>query len=266
MKLKQLFLCLLSCLIVFVLLPGTAWAADGSDSAMVAKVGDIEFSSLADTVAAIVSAADKTGTVEIIGDVEMNERITVPDGADIKFTDDGAKHSITMASATERQSQEAAFIIEQGGSLTIDGANLTFTRQAYNGGASGMIICHGKITLENGAFDFNGQTIGWSTDAHALIQVCGSGAEFVMNGGNIQNASCNSSTGGVKVCCNAKFIMNNGTIQNINGGSSTRSGAVLVYAPNTSFEKGTAAFEMNGGTIKNNRGYRGAGVHVVGME
>ena len=154
MKLKQLFLCLLSCLIVFVLLPGTAWAADGSDSAMVAKVGDIEFSSLADAVAAIVSAADKTGTVEIIGDVEMNERITVPDGADIKFTDDGAKHSITMASATERQSQEAAFIIEQGGSLTIDGANLTFTRQAYNGGASGMIICHGKITLENGTFDF----------------------------------------------------------------------------------------------------------------
>ena len=50
MKLKQLFSCLLSCLIVFVLLPGTAWAADGSDSAMVAKVGDMEFSSLADAV------------------------------------------------------------------------------------------------------------------------------------------------------------------------------------------------------------------------
>ena len=129
-----------------------------------------------------------------------------------------------------------------------------------------MIICHGKITLENGTFDFNGQTIGWNTDAHALIQVPGSGAELVMNGGNIQNASCNSSTGGVKVCCNAKFIMNGGTIQNINGGNSTRSGAVLVYAPNTSFEKGTAAFELNGGTIKNNRGYRGAGVHVVGMD
>lgn len=266
MRTKRSFLCLMSCLVVlFAFLPGNALAADGPSGDIVTRVEDMEFSSLADAFANIAASDDKTGTVEIIGDIEMEESVTVPDGADIKLIDNGLKHSITMASSTESQSQKAAFIIERGGSLTIDGPNLTFTRQAYKSGASGIIICHGKITLESGTLDFNGQTIGWSTDAHALIQVCGSGAEFVMNGGNIQNASCNSSTGGVKVCCNAKFIMNDGTIQNINGGLSTRSGAVLVYAPNTSYEKGTAYFEMNGGTIKNNKGYRGAGVHVVGM-
>ena len=156
MRTKRSFLCLMSCLVVlFAFLPGNALAADGPSGDIVTRVEDMEFSSLADAFANIAASDDKTGTVEIIGDIEMEESVTVPDGADIKLIDNGIKHSITMASSTESQSQKAAFIIERGGSLTIDGPNLTFTRQAYNGGASGIIICHGKITLESGTLDFN---------------------------------------------------------------------------------------------------------------
>ncbi len=237
---------------------------------VVAKVGINEFSSLADAVNAITTADNKTGTVEIIEDIELSEHIIIPNGVNITFVDDGVPHTITMASSSDDQRSTAAFVVEKGGSLTIDGANLTFTRQAYSGSITGMISCHGQLILESGTFDFNGQNLVWGTNtnsASAIIHVWGSDAVFIMNGGIIQNASLSTNTGGVQVSSNARFILNNGIIQNITGGGSARSGAVLVYAPDTSYYlgKGTAYFEMNGGTIQNNTGYRGAGVHVVGQ-
>ena len=109
MRTKRSFLCLMSCLVVLIaFLPGNALAADGPSGNIVARVEDMEFSSLADAFANIAASDDKTGTVEIIGDIEMEESVTVPDGVDIKLIDNGIKHSITMASSTESQSQKAA--------------------------------------------------------------------------------------------------------------------------------------------------------------
>ncbi len=236
---------------------------------IVAKVGNDAFFSLSDAVAAVISTDDKTGTVQIVEDIELSEFIIIPNGANIKLVDDGVAHTITMVSNKDQYSY-AAFVIEQGGALSIDGANLTFTRQAYNERVSGLIACHGAFTLEDGTFDLNGQNLAWNTNtnsASAIIHVCGANAIFTMNGGTIQNASLSTNTGGIQVSSYAKFILNNGVIKNITGGNNARSGAVLVYAPDTSYNygKGTAYFEMNGGIIKDNTGYRGAGVHVVGQ-
>ncbi len=84
----------------------------------------------------------------------------------------------------------------------------------------------------------------------------------------IKNAKTLYNAGGVRVCSNGKFIMNNGTISDIHGGGQLNTGAVLVIADNNDFFGlvGSASFEMNGGVIENNTGYRGSGVYVVGVE
>lgn len=220
----------------------------------VAIVDGNEYSSV---IEAINSISNK-GTVKIVSDVELLDNIVIADGKSITLTSDENKHIIM------KKKNNANITVEQGGELVIDSDNLMFTSDDDILG--GLILCHGKFTLNSGVLDLQNKEIG-TTNVNGIVQVCGANAQFIMNGGKIQNAKTSNFRGGVRVCCNAEFIMNGGTISGIDGGRYLETGAVLVLAiDNATDIDGSASFEMNGGTIENNSGYRGAGVFVKGRE
>lgn len=254
----------------------------GSTTALRIEASD--YSSLLNAVQTITDSEQKEGTIVITADMTLEKHITVPDGVSITLTDDGSKHTITTPLLvakyqTDYDDDTVGLIeVEKGGKLTIDGdlaleAN-TNNVQNREDIATWIIKCHGIFVLENGIIDGNNRYIRTislystsSLDYHnsGLVVVCGRGAEFEMNGGAIQNARINSEAGGVKICCNGKFTMNDGTIKNIDSEKRATAGAVLVYSnTSTNYSYGKATFIMNGGIIENNRGYRGAGVHVCG--
>lgn len=216
----------------------------------VAKVNETEYNSLQEAINSI----EKEGVIEIISDMEIDDPVTVPANVSVKITNaDQKQHEINLVGIK----------VESGGSLTVDG-NLKFLapkKDKYDG----MVICNGTFILENGVLDANGNTL--EMGRNGIVSVYGENAEFIMNGGTIKNVNLNACTGGVRISDNGKFTMNGGAISNISGNGASEAGAVLVYADNKPdrFGNGTALFTMNGGTIKDNTGYRGAGVHIVGV-
>lgn len=232
-------------------------------------VGSQGYSSISDAVNAIALMPQKEGTIVIAADIETKENVTIPSGVRITVTDDGKPHTIIKNKNNVRY--DALFVVESGGSLTIDG-NLTFkpkkgdTTGNHSTHACGLIFTHGLFSLINGTLDFNENLVN-SYDVDGVVTVSGREARFVMDGGTIRNAKLTASSGGVKVRDNGKFVMNGGTITDMDAGGQVRTGAVLVYSDNNPYlGEGTATFEMNGGVIENNKGYRGIGVYVVGVE
>ncbi len=222
-----------------------------------AKVGDDIFATIVEALNVILQSDDKTGTVQIIADMELTQEIIIPSGADITIIGDDTAHTIL------REGRGTLFTVEEGAKLTIDGALLTFRQKENTDGDANMVICHGIFNLKNGTLDMNGNDI----NGHALggiVTACGSEAQVIMDGGTIQNAKTYALSGGVKVCCDGTFTMNGGTICRIDGGRQLQTGAVFVYSSSGSYGNGKANFVMNGGTIENNTGYRGAGVFVLG--
>lgn len=147
----------------------------------VAKIGSTMYDSLSDAVQAIIDSAEKSGTIVIINDQTVSSSITVPKDVSIKITDNGTSHEIT-------KSPGKLFIIQDGGSLTIDG-NLTF-KPADTSNAC-MIECHGTLNLNNGTFDGNNISVNPAGATHnyvGMIYVCGNNATFTMNGGKLLNA------------------------------------------------------------------------------
>ena len=226
----------------------TAAAQEG----VIVEAGGTGFASLNEAVAAILEEDGQSGTVRVVGDTVITERLVVPAGADITITDDGSAHTVSSAYRLH---------VEAGGRLTIDGKDLTFNK--------GLVSCAGEFVLRNGVLDMGGSEFRADYTPHTEsggVVVCGEQARFIMDGGVIRSAKVLASTGGVRVCCNASFVMNGGTITDIHNESQTDAGPVLVYAGNTLLGKGAASFTMNGGVIENNTNYRGGGVHVTGKE
>ena len=226
----------------------TAAAQEG----VIVEAGGTGFASLNEAVAAILEEDGQIGTVRVVGDTSITERLVVPAGADITITDDGSAHTVSSAYRLH---------VEAGGHLTIDGEDLTFNK--------GLVSCAGEFVLRNGVLDMGGSEFRADYTPHTEsggVVVCGEQARFIMDGGVIRSAKVLASTGGVRVCCNASFVMNGGTITDIHNESQTDAGPVLVYAGNTLLGKGAASFTMNGGVIENNTNYRGGGVHVTGKE
>lgn len=220
---------------------------------------------------AIKSIKD-TGTVKIVSDINLSDSIMIPENVTVTLTSDKNPHTIKMISTGDARNQ-SVFVVEKKGSLIINSDNITVTRDSEpaNIYTSGLVLCYGKFDLEKGILDGNGNSINDSNNnlySHGIVQVCGSEAIFTMNGGKIKNAKTFYNAAGIRVCCNGRFIMNDGIISDIHGGGQLNTGAVLVVADNNDFFElvGSANFEMNGGIIENNTGYRGAGVYVIGVE
>ncbi|MCR0335947.1 Cna B-type domain-containing protein [[Clostridium] innocuum] len=231
----------------------------------VATVDGKEYSSLKEAIDSITGS----GTVTLVSDAELSETITIPKDVTVTLTTDENKHTVNMIS-TNLTYNISAFVVEKGGTLIIDSNDLTITRNKYTSNISGLILCYGTLQLENGILDFNDNQTDATSEAtyvNGVVEVYGKDAVFMMNGGIIKNACLSNYSGGVKVCAYGKFIMNGGTITHIQGKGNLKAGAVLVVASSSALRGvGTAYFEMNGGVIENNSGYRGAGVYVVGVD
>ena len=232
----------------------------------VATVDGKEYSSLKEAIGSIT----KSGTVTLVSDVEMSESITIPANIAVTLTSDENNHTISMIS-TQNTKSHSVFVVEQGGTLVIDSEKLTITRAKSSEDLSGLILCHGTLELKNGILDGNDNEINSLLNnknySAGIVQVCGESATFTMNGGEIKNAKTLYNAGGVRVCCDAIFYLKGGTISNIDGGGQLNTGPVLVYADNGYYDAtGNATFEMDGGIIENNSGYRGAGVFVTSTE
>lgn len=246
---------------------------------------DSDYASLAAAFQAIFDSEEKSGTIVITKDHTPEGRIVIPAGVTVTLTDDGSEHTISAPAFIygyqEKIEEETLnlFTVEDGAKLTINGT-LTFAANESNAEgkeavASNIIDCHGVVVLESGTISGKNRNIrtlstlhsGLETHKKALVLVCGNNAAFTMNGGKICDAAIDSESGGVKICCGGTFTMNGGTICNLDSTQRATAGAVLVYGNNSSkLGLGTAKFTMNNGIIENNNGYRGAGVHVRGVE
>lgn len=203
------------------------------------------------------SETGKSGTIRITSNIELPEPIVIPDGVNVMITSDGTGRTITK---TEDVKPTTLFVVEDDAEFTIDG---DLTLSARKDGDD-LIKCHGKLTLKNGTLDFADFKIPAGC---GIVSVWGENADFTMDGGRIQNVNINACSAGVRVCGGGSFTMNGGTVSGIKAGGSYESGAVLVFAcDSTSLGKGTASFTMNDGVIENNSGYRGAGVFVKGRD
>lgn len=230
--------------------------SDDEPSGAVTDAGD--FAAIKAAVENLAASdTDKTGTIRIIANISFPEQLTVPAGVSVTIISDEDGHTINK---TEDAEDTELFKVEDGADLTIDG-DLTFL--AVKDGKD-LVSCQGKLTLKQGVFDFGGKGI---SDASGIISVSGKNAEFIMEGGTIKNAYINACCGGVRICSGGSFTMNGGTICDIHAGGSLEAGAVLVFAiNNANIGNGPATFTLNGGTIENNTGYRGAGVFVGGRD
>ena len=190
----------------------TAAAQEG----VIVEAGGTGFASLNEYVAAILEEDGQSGTVRVVGDTVITERLVVPAGADITITDDGSAHTVSSAYRLH---------VDAGGR---DGEELTFNK--------GLGSCAGEFVLRNGVLDMDGSEFRADYTPHTEsggVVVCGEQARFIMDGGVIRSAKVLASTGGVRVCCNASFVMNGGTITDIHNESQPDAGPVLVYQLNT---------------------------------
>lgn len=231
---------------------------------IVAYVGSTGF----DTLDAAVASIADTGTVKIVGDCRQTDTITIPSGKNITFVGDGNAHTVSIESIPGQNLGKALIRVENGGALTINDPQLTFTRDAQtdeNVYAHGLVVCNGTFQLDNGILDENGNQINGAVSREAgVVCVKGDGAVFTMNGGEVRNAHLMAFSGGVLVINNGKFVLNGGTISNFdNPAGQDANSAVMIMAGENNIT-GDAWFEMNGGTIENNTNPWGAGVMVDG--
>ncbi len=150
----------------------------GIQEVVVAKVGDVEYTSLQEAV----DAATTGQTIILLADVELTETLTIP--ADKTIALDLNGKAVSMADA----SGATAALIKNNGNLTItDGTEgkagkLSFnstTPSANNGYASNTISNYGTITIEAGTIE--NTTVGGA--CYALDNYAGSTA--TINGGKL---------------------------------------------------------------------------------
>lgn len=133
----------------------TAAAQEG----VIVEAGGTGFASLNEAVAAILEEDGQSGTVRVVGDTVITERLVVPAGADITITDDGSAHTVSSAYRLH---------VEAGGRLTIDGEELTFNK--------GLVSCAGEFVLRNGVLDMDGSEFRADYTPHTEsggVVVCG---------------------------------------------------------------------------------------------
>ena len=204
-----------------------------------------------------VAAAAGMGpvTIQLMNDISLTSgALIIPSGAEITLNGGYTLwRTANMTVAMAPPSGRVMILVESGGSLTIDGINIT--RSGFNNTAASSMRA---IEVENGASLTlaSGAISGFDSAQLRFATVAvNSGGTFTMTGGHIANNLLvgtvpgefnGNSAGGVYVAPDATFTMTGGYI------SSNRMSGVVV----------DGLFTLNGGTINGNSGGAGAGVDV----
>ncbi len=184
--------------------------------------------------------------------VKLDSTLTIPAGKMIKITSDEpytilAKKSgfSVLVNVAERAS------LELSGKVSLSGR--------YNKGA--IISSKGAVVLSDEAVVCDGTT---SSDNAGAVDVSGENASLTMTGGVIEQCELRHSyCGAVRASSGAHVVMRGGVIRNngvVTGATNcywlTSSGVILW---------GDARFDMSGGRIEGNNGYRGSAVLAYGQ-
>ena len=185
--------------------------------------------------------------------VKLGSTLTIPAGKMIKITSD-EPHTIL---ATKNGGVSVLVNVAERASLELSGkASL---RGRYNKGA--IISSRGAVVLSDEAVVYDGTT---SSDNAGAVDVSGENASLTMTGGVIEQCELRHSyCGAVRASSGAHVVMRGGVIRNngvVTGATNcywlTSSGVILW---------GDARFDMSGGRIEGNNGYRGSAVLAYGQ-
>ena len=209
---------------------------------VVAKVGDVEYTSLQ----AAVDAATTGQTIILLADVELTETLTIPADKTVALDLNGKTVSMVYAeNATANHT-----MIDNYGNLTIDssveGGKVSYT---YTGASLGTTYAANTITSSPGSvLTVKGGTIENHTFDGGIIAYAIDGRT---NGGqgdvtvNVEGGTITSERQAIRIFANS--TTNTGAL-NISGGDIT--GRVIVQNANANANK--AALNINGGTFNAN--------------
>ena len=185
--------------------------------------------------------------------VKLGSTLTIPAGKMIKITSD-EPHTIL---ATKNSGVTVLVNVAERASLELSGKVSLSGR--YNKGA--IISSKGAVVLSDEAVVCDGTTSG---DSAGAVDVSGENASLTMMGGVIEQCELRHSyCGAVRASSGAHVVMRGGVIRNngvVTGATNcfwlTSSGVILW---------GNARFDMSGGRIEGNNGYRGSAVLAYGQ-
>lgn len=185
--------------------------------------------------------------------VKLGSTLTIPAGKMIKITSD-EPHTIL---ATKNSGVTVLVNVAERASLELSGKVSLSGR--YNKGA--IISSKGAVVLSDEAVVCDGTTSG---DSAGAVDVSGENASLTMTGGVIEQCELRHSyCGAVRASSGAHVVMSGGVIRNngvVTGATNcfwlTSSGVILW---------GNARFDMSGGRIEGNNGYRGSAVLAYGQ-
>lgn len=192
---------------------------------------------------------DKETVITLKKHVKLGSTLTIPVGKMIKITSD-EPHTIL---ATKNSGVTVLVNVAEGASLELSGKVSLSGR--YNKGA--IISSKGAVVLSDEAVVCDGAA---NTVNTGVIDVSGDKASLTMTGGVIEQCELKDAyCGAVHAKDGAHVVMKGGVIRkngivvtgDTNGYHLTSSGVMLV---------GNARFDMSGGSIEGNSGYRGSAV------
>ena len=218
-------------------------------------VGDTVSNDSTKTLQELVNEAPdgKETVITLKKHVKLGSTLTIPAGKMIKITSD---EPYTIL-ATKNSGVSVLVNVAERASLELSGkASL---RGRYNKGA--IISSRGAVVLSDEAVVYDGTT---SSDNAGAVDVSGENASLTMTGGVIEQCELRHSyCGAVRASSGAHVVMRGGVIRNngvVTGATNcywlTSSGVILW---------GGAHFDMSGGRIEGNNGYRGSAVLAYGQ-
>ena len=219
------------------------------------SVGDTVSDDSTKTLQKLVNEAPdgKETVITLKKHVKLGSTLTIPAGKMIKITSD-KPYTIL---ATKNSGVSVLVNVAERASLELSGkASL---RGRYNKGA--IISSRGAVVLSDEAVVYDGTT---SSDNAGAVDVSGENASLTMTGGVIEQCELRHSyCGAVRASSGAHVVMRGGVIRNngvVTGATNcywlTSSGVILW---------GDARFDMSGGRIEGNNGYRGSAVLAYGQ-
>lgn len=217
-------------------------------------VGDTVSNDSTKTLQDLVNEAPdgKETVITLKKHVKLGSTLTIPVGKMIKITSDKPYTILAKKSGVS-----VLVNVAERASLELSGkASL---RGRYNKGA--IISSRGAVVLSDEAVVYDGTT---SSDNAGAVDVSGENASLTMTGGVIEQCELRHSyCGAVRASSGAHVVMKGGVIRNngvVTGATNcfwlTSSGVILW---------GNARFDMSGGRIEGNNGYRGSAVLAYGQ-
>ena len=217
-------------------------------------VGDTVSNDSTKTLQDLVNEAPdgKETVITLKKHVKLGSTLTIPAGKMIKITSDKPYTILAKKSGVS-----VLVNVAERASLELSGkASL---RGRYNKGA--IISSRGAVVLSDEVVVYDGTT---SSDNAGAVDVSGENASLTMTGGVIEQCELRHSyCGAVRASSGAHVVMRGGVIRNngvVTGATNcywlTSSGVILW---------GDARFDMSGGRIEGNNGYRGSAVLAYGQ-